>query len=66
MSLVLQVPAHVVISAMARAMAGTEQLSCVPSDLLHHVYTFLVQFNFHKSAKALQKATDEVGKWYHA
>ena len=32
----------------------------VPSDLLHYVYTYLVQCNFQKAAKALQKATDTV------
>lgn len=33
---------------------------CLPSDLLHHVYTFLVQCEFRKAAKALQKAAGKV------
>jgi hypothetical protein len=36
--------------------------SCLPSDLLQHVYTFLVRCNYVKAAKALQKATTEV-RW---
>ncbi len=42
-------------------MAEKESIA-VPSEVLHHVYTFLLQYNFHKAAKALQKASSEVRK----
>lgn len=38
---------------------GEKESVCVPSDLLHYVYTFLVRCNYQKAAKALQKATDQ-------
>ena len=41
-------------------MMGEKGGVCVPSDLLQHVYSFLVQGNYMKAAKALQKATEEV------
>lgn len=41
---------------------GEKESVALPSELLPHVYTFLLQCDFHKAAKALQKASGEVSR----
>lgn len=47
-------------SVFCVGIMGEKDGVCVPSDLLQYVYSFLVQCNYKKAAKALQKATEEV------